>query len=131
MFHVEGVTGLATVSIYADGSDTPIGTAVVSGLPLRWTLPPQSPVTDGPHTFTVKQAYAYDAPTVGNRSIPAGNLYSNASTDTVSFSVDAPPTAQAKLSDVTIDPSSASFVVTYSNPGDAIAISTIDSNEFL
>ena len=38
---------------------------------------------------------------MGNRTIPAGNLYSVASASTVSFTVDAPPTATANLSDVT------------------------------
>ena len=80
------VSGL-TVAIYADGGSTPIGTAVASGTTVDVTT--TVPLADGSHTFTVEQFVSYSDTTVGNRTVPAGSLYSVASASTVSSPVDA------------------------------------------
>ncbi len=128
-FQVTGVTSGLTVAIYADGGSTPIGTAVASSDTVDVTT--TVPLADGSHTFTVEQFVSYSDTTVGNRTVPAGNLYSVASTSTVSFTVDAPPTATANLSGVTNTGDGATFVVTYANAGDTINVTTIDSNNVL
>jgi len=134
-FHVDGVLSGLTVAIYADGGTTPIGTVVATGTSADVTT--TVAVTDGPHTFTAKQIYSYDATTVGNRDIPAGTLPSDASSETVIFSVDTPPTAAANLSGLTINKldatssSNATFTVIYTNPGDTIDRTTIDGSDVL
>ena len=89
-FHVTGVTSGLTVAIYADGNPDPIGTAVASGD----TVDVQTTVqlADGLHTFTVKQSVHYGDTTVGNRTIAAGDLYSDPSLNTVQIAVDTPAT---------------------------------------
>ena len=47
------------------------------------------------------------------------------------LTIETPPTAIAKLSDVKKTDTGVTFVVTYSNPGDTIVTSTIDSNDIL
>ena len=134
-FHVQGATSGLTVAIYVNGGTTPIGTAVTLGRETDVTT--NVAVSDGPHTFSVKQIYHYTGTTVGNRTIPGGDLTSDASKDTYSFSVDTPPTAAADLSGLAINKSDASngsyatFTVIYSNPGDTIRSSTIDGQDIL
>ena len=85
-FHVTGVTDGLTVAIFADGDTTPIGTATASG---DWVdIQTTTPLTDGLHTFSVEQFVHYDDTVVGNRTIPAGDLYSGASSSTVTLTID-------------------------------------------
>lgn len=128
-FHVTGVTDGLTVVLYVDGGSDAIGTAVASGdtVDIVTTVA----LADGDHTFTVKQYYQYDETTVGNRTIEAGELYSDASDSTVSLTVAVNPTATAELSDVTVTEGAATFVVTYNSLDDTIRRSTIDDNDIL
>ena len=89
-FQVTGVTSGLTVEIYVDGGSSPIGTATASGD----TVDVQTTVqlSEGPHTFTVKESVSYAATKVGNREIAAGALYSDLSSSTVQFTVAVPPT---------------------------------------
>ena len=128
-FHVEGVTDGLTVSIFADDGTTPIGSAVASGgvADIVTTVA----LADGQHTFVAKQAFHHDNVVVGNRTIAAGDEYGAASSVVGPVTVDAPPTAIAKFSDVKKTDTGVTFVVTYSNPGDTIDTATIDSNDIL
>jgi cyclophilin family peptidyl-prolyl cis-trans isomerase len=126
-FNVTGVTSGLSVGIFADDNPNPIGTATAFGdtVDIHSTVP----LADGLHTFTVKQWVHYSDTAVGNRTIPAGNLYSDAWGGVVTFTVDAPPTAQLNRSNLTITDSTAEFLVTYSNSGDMIVLTTIDDND--
>ncbi|MCE5267958.1 MAG: peptidylprolyl isomerase [Planctomycetaceae bacterium] len=128
-FHVTGVRSGATVAIYADGGAEPIGTAVASGnsVDVETTVL----LGNGKHTFSVKQSVHYDDTAVGNRTVPAGELYSEVSQSTVSFTVAAPMTAKAILADVTKTNDGATFKVTYSQPGGSIKYSTIGGGDIL
>ena len=131
-FEVDGVTSGMTVAIFADGGDTPIGTAVATGTTV--TVVTTVALSDGDHSFTAKQDYKYSDTVVGNRTISAGDLYSDATASLSTLTIDSPPTAVALLSDVKkVDSPTASvtFTVTYSNPGDTVLISTIGSNNIL
>jgi cyclophilin family peptidyl-prolyl cis-trans isomerase len=131
-FHVTGVTPGLTVSIFADGQSAPIGSAVASGNTVD--IVTTVPLLDGNYTFTAKQAFHYDDTVVGNRTIPAGDLYSDPSPSVGPLRIDSPPTAIALLNDVKkIDTGipGVTFVVTYSNPGDTINLYTIDNNDIL
>ncbi len=84
-FHVTGVTDGLTVAIFADGDTTPIGIATASGDSVD--IHTTTPLADGLHTFSVKQFVQYDDTVVGNRTIPAGDLYGDASNSTVTLTV--------------------------------------------
>jgi cyclophilin family peptidyl-prolyl cis-trans isomerase len=137
VFQVEGVHSGWTVAIFADGGDTPIGTATVSANGSTVLVTTTVPLGNGLHTFVAKQALHYEDTIVGNRTIPAGNLYSPATTTSVTLRIDAPPSAVARLADVKrIETDSnagttagITFIVTYSNAGDTVKLSTIDGND--
>ena len=88
-FQVTGVTSGLSVEIYVDGGSTPIGTATASGATVDVQTSGQ--LSEGPHTFTVKESVHYAAAKVGNQAIAAGDLYSDASQSTVQITVAVPP----------------------------------------
>ncbi|MEN6452332.1 MAG: peptidylprolyl isomerase, partial [Thermoguttaceae bacterium] len=145
-FHVTGVTSGMTVGIFADDGSTPIGTAVATGdtIDIQTTVA----VTDGQHTFTVKQYKHYDDTPIGitfnegtsnevkygyTRTVAAGELYSDASESTVTFTVDTQPKAKSELANVGISGNEATFKVTYNTPVTAATMtrSTIDDNDIV
>jgi cyclophilin family peptidyl-prolyl cis-trans isomerase len=108
-FQVTGATAGMTVAVFADGNSTPIGTAVASGDSV--IVPTTTTLADGLHTFTVEQGVSYTQTTVGNRTIPAGTLYSKASASTLSFTVDTtPPTLTINLARGQSDPSNSATI---------------------
>lgn len=125
-FHVDGVMDGLTVSIYADKGSVPIGSAIASGTSVD--IVTTVPLSDGNHTFSVKQSYHYAATNFDNRQVPAGDLASGASDSTVTLDVNGPPTATALLSDVKRDGTKVTFVVTYSNGNDIIDATSVNGN---
>ena len=90
VFNVTGATSGLEVEIYADGSTTPIGTATAAADGTA-QITTTTALASGSHTFVAEQLYSYAATTVGNRSIAAGTLSSDAS-PSVSFTVTGGPT---------------------------------------
>jgi cyclophilin family peptidyl-prolyl cis-trans isomerase len=127
-FHVNGVTPGVTVDIFVDNGTTPIGSGIASGTSTSVDIVTTVPVIDGTHTFVAEQEYDYSDTTVGNRTIPAGVLYSAASPTTGKYVFDTPPTAVAVLDDVKKSDTGITFVVTYSNPGNTIAVGSLGDN---
>jgi cyclophilin family peptidyl-prolyl cis-trans isomerase len=127
IFHVTGVSNGMNVGIFVDNNPDPIGTAVVTGTSVdvrtTTTLP------NGSHTFSVRQSISYPDTSVGNRDIPAGTLYSDPSANTVTATVDMPPTASLNPSSLALTSSTITFQVVYSSPNDVILLSTIDDND--
>ena len=128
-FEVDGVTPGLTVSIFADGGTTPIGSATATDTSVDVVT--DVVLTNGQHTFTAEQAYSYSDTVVGNRTISAGELYNAASGSFGPVTVAAAPTAAAKRSDIVKNNTGLTFVVTYSNPGDTITLSSVNSNNIL
>ena len=123
------MTAGLTVSIFADDGTTPIGSAVASGgvADIVTTVP----LADG-HTYVRRQTgVPLRRHRCGQPHHCRGRPYGDASSELGPLTIDAPPTAIAKLSDVKKTDTGVTFVVTYSNPGDTIVISTIDSNDIL
>jgi cyclophilin family peptidyl-prolyl cis-trans isomerase len=89
-FHVTGLTNGLTVAIFVDGGATPIGTATAANGVAD--VPTTEQLSDGLHTFTAEQSFAYTSTAVGNRTIAAGTLYSTPSTSTVQITVNLTPT---------------------------------------
>ena len=127
IFHVTGVSNGMNVGIFVDDNPDPIGTSVVTGtsVDVRTT----ATLSNGPHTFSVRQSIQYSDTTVGNRDIPKGTLYSDPSANTLTATVAVPPTAQAATADLTLTSSTITFKVTYSSPNDTILLSTIDGSD--
>ena len=75
-----GVTGppppaILERAIYVDNNSTPIGTATASNGTADVQTTVQLP--DGLHTFTTKESVSIRRHEVGNRTIAAGDLYSD------------------------------------------------------
>ncbi len=138
-FTVSGVSNGNLVEILADGNV--IGEATASGTSVTVTTDASKTLTDGGHTFTAIQIAKNQTVTVDeNSSDPSGYTPLSKTADVPSFSssavqvtVDAAPTATAVLDNVkrSDSPASITFVVTYSNPGDQIAVSSLDGNDIL
>jgi cyclophilin family peptidyl-prolyl cis-trans isomerase len=126
-FHVTGVTDGLTVAIFVDDNPDPIGTATASGDSVD--VHTTELLSDGHHTFSVAQSVHYSNTQVGNRTIPAGDLYSNVCDSTVAFSIQATPTATVDTSSLKLTAASIEFQVAYVNLGDTITVSTIDNTD--
>ena len=112
------------MGIFADGGSTPIGTATV-GADGTADITTNVALSSGAHTLVAKQMYAYDATTVGNSSIAAGTLYSDASANSVSLTVSSEVSATLS-SGPTESASQLAFAVTYSaTNGGLVSASTI------
>ena len=76
-FRVSGILSGTVVTVFADG--TAIGHATAAGTSVVVTTDGTTTLPDGAHRITAAQTYHYQATTVGNSSIAAGDLASTAS----------------------------------------------------